>query len=188
MALKKEKINELYEEIELNDGINGEIVNGEIIFKKENISVKRKLIPLIDVKIEGNKIIMSSKKSTKRERKVFGSMRAHFKNIIEGLKKPFVYKLQSGSVHFPMTLKIEKDKNELHIKNFLGEKKDRIIKLHPDVEIKIDKDIIELKSADIEKAGMVAANIEKGTKIRNRDRRVFQDGIYIIDKPGRSYL
>ncbi|MEK6830637.1 MAG: 50S ribosomal protein L6, partial [Nanoarchaeota archaeon] len=70
----------------------------------------------------------------------------------------------------------------------LGEKKDRRIKLLPNVEVKLDKDVIELKSFDIEKAGQSATNIEKGTKVRNKDRRVYQDGIFIIEKPGRSYL
>ena len=105
--------------------------------------------------------------------------------MIKGLDEGFQYKLQVASVHFPMSVKVEND--ELVVSNFLGEKKDRRIKLVKGVDVKVDKDIIEIQSIDIEKAGQCAANIEKGTKVRNKDRRIFQDGIFIVEKPGRKF-
>ena len=177
-------MNNLAEEIEIPSGISASIENNELILSKDGKKVRRKMISPIEAKIDGNKIIVSSKKSGKKEKKVFGSMKAHIRNMILGLNEGFIYKLQAVSVHFPITLKIEN--NQLHVKNFLGEKKDRVIELVDGVEVNINKDIIELESADIEKAGSVAANIEKGTKVRKRDRRIFQDGIFITEKPGRK--
>ena len=55
------------------------------------------------------------------------------------------------------------------------------------VEVKVDKENIEIKSDNIERAGQSAANIEKGTKVRNKDRRIYQDGIFITEKPGRIF-
>ena len=39
-----------------------------------------------------------------------------------------------------------------------------------------------LTGVDKEKVGNSAANIEHATRIRNRDPRVFQDGIYIVER------
>jgi large subunit ribosomal protein L6 len=118
---------------------------------------------------------------------MIGTVTAHIKNMIKGLTKKFKYKLQISNVHFPMTVTLDKSKNELVIKNFLGEKKERRIKIAKEVEVKVNKEEIEIESISIEKAGQCAANIEKGTKVRNKDRRIFQDGIFITEKPGRIF-
>jgi len=179
---------DLHEEIEIPEGISVVIENHEIIMKKDSDELKRKLNVMIDVRIEGEKIIIEVKKATKTEKKIFGTTKAHIKNMIKGLSEKFKYKLQAASVHFPMTVSVDKSKNELTIKNFLGENTDRIIKLVPGVDVKVNKDIIEIESVDIEKAGQCAANIEKGARVKGKDRRVYQDGIYIIEKPGRVFL
>jgi len=53
-------------------------------------------------------------------------------------------------------------------------------------EVKIEEQIIIVESPDLELAGQTAASIEKLCKITNRDRRIFQDGIYIYEKPGKK--
>ncbi len=183
--MKNEK---LEAEIEIPSGININVHESEIVFSKDGNEIKRKLNPMIKVKVEGEKIKITSEKSTKREKKNFGSVKSHIKNAIEGLNNPWKYRLQIATVHFPTTASLDKANNEFVLKNFLGEKKDRKVKLIDGVDIKINKDIIELTSVDVEKAGQTAANLEKLTKIRNRDRRIFQDGIFIIEKPGREFI
>ena len=44
----------------------------------------------------------------------------------------------------------------------------------------------KVSSVDKELAGQVAANFETATKVPMKDRRVFQDGIFIINKAGRE--
>jgi len=189
MTQEKEiKQKNLREEIEIPEGMNANIEENEIIIKKDSNELKRKLSRLVKIKIEDKKIILEVKKLTKKEKKMFGTMKAHIKNMIQGLQEAFKYKLQISNVHFPMTVKVDDAKNELIVNNFLGEKTDRIIKLVPGVSVKADKEFIEIESIDKEKAGQCAANIEKGTKPKNKDRRVYQDGIYIIEKPGRQIL
>lgn len=180
---------DLREEIIIPEGITANIEDNIIIMKKENNENIKKLNAKIDIQIKENKIILESIKSTKREKKIFGTLKAHINNMIKGLTEKFKYKLEISNVHFPMSVKIDESKNELTINNFLGEKKDRVIKLIPEVSVKlVGKEYIEVEHWDIEKAGQCAANIEKGAKPKNKDRRIFQDGIYIIEKPRRTFL
>ena len=186
METKEKQI--LREEIEFPQEITTSLEDNKIIMKKDSDELQRKLNLLVDIKLEGNKIILDSKKASKREKKMFGTMKAHINNMIKGLTEGFKYKLQIANVHFPMNVSHNKENNEIIIKNFLGEKQDRIVKLVEGVDVKIDKETIELESIDIEKAGQCAANIEKGARVRNKDRRIFQDGIFIIEKPRRKFL
>ena len=175
-------------EIEVPGAIHIKHEGSVLHLKHGEKETTRILHPLIIVSIEGNKIILTSRKNRKVEKRIMGTFVAHIKNMIEGLEKDFMYKLQVVNVHFPMTVTYDKAKHELVVKNFLGEKNDRRITLASGVNVKVNKDIIEVESHDIEKAGQTATSIEKGTRVRNKDRRIYQDGIFIIEKPGRSYL
>ncbi len=173
---------EIKRTIEIPEGMEVEIKLTEIVVKKNGKQMNKK-IPFskkITVTKEGSVIKIASKTPTKRESALAGTIEAHIANAIAGLEKEYVYKLEICNVHFPMNVKI--DNNKIIIKNFLGEKQDRVANILKDVEASLKGNIIELKSFDKDSVGQSAANIEMATKVRNRDRRVFQDGIYITEK------
>jgi large subunit ribosomal protein L6 len=166
------------------NGIICEISEGKITFKKDSNEYSKDFnLPKTELNLEGQELTVSCKKGNKLDYKNILSLCAHLRNIISGLENPFEYKLESCNVHFPMSLKIEQDK--LEISNFLGEKVKRYAEILPSVKVDIKGNNITITSIDIESAGQTAANFEKATKVKGRDNRIFQDGIYITEKPSK---
>ena len=170
--------------VPLNEGININIDNKRVTLSKGDVTLAREYpVALITFKQDKNEIIVTGNTSNAKVRAVVGTFGAHLKNMQKGLEEPFVYKLKITSVHFPMTSKLEG--NNFELKNFLGGKKIRKAEIPQGVDVKINGDIIELSSRDIELIGMTATRMELLTRVTKRDRRVFQDGIFIIEKAGK---
>ena len=176
---------EIIQKIEIPKGIEAELKDSELIIKGPKGENKRTFkTDKIKFEKKDNYIILENKKSTKREKEQINTIAAHIKNMIKGVTEGFTYKLKICTSHFPVSTEI-KDK-EIYIKNFLGEKIPRIIKVPEGVEVDIQKENIIVSSTNKEKAGQAAANFENATRIKGRDRRIFQDGIYIINKCGKE--
>src|SRR5579863_6491125 len=105
---------------------------------------------------------------------------SHLKNLVAGVTVGFEAKMKAVAAHFPMKVSV-KD-STLVIENFLGEKHPRTAPLVPGVEAQVDGEFVVLKGSDVEQVGQSCANIERATKIRDYDPRVFQDGIYIVER------
>lgn len=181
----KMKIEKIEKSIEFPEGITATIEGRRISIQGEKGKVDRLWKnPKINATIENNKIILLAKKATNREKKDLFTLVAHIKNIITGVTEGHTYKLKICSGHFPMNVSISN--NTISVKNFLGEKIPRVYAIKEGADVKIDGDIITIESCNKEIAGDVAACIERLTRITNRDRRIFQDGIYIIIKDGKE--
>lgn len=171
--------------IEIPHGVEVKIDENRLIVKgKEGENSREFDLGKIDLEVKDNKIILSKDNSTKKEKRIMNTASRHIKNMIKGVQKKFEYRMKVCSSHFPISVKIEGNKGI--IKNFIGEKVNRETTIPKGAEVKIDKDIIIVSSTDKEIAGQTAANFENATIIKNRDRRIFQDGIYIINKPGKE--
>ncbi len=172
-------------EIELLDGVQADLQGSTLTLKGAKGEVKRNFRnTLINLKIEDNKIKLSSNKLTKREKKLAGTIKAHINNMIRGATEGHIYKLKVCSSHFPMNVSI--NNNKLTVKNFFGEKHPRIVELKSGADVKLNGSEIVIESTSKEIAGQIASSIEQLTRITNKDRRIFQDGIFIIEKDGKK--
>jgi len=176
---------EIFQTIEIPEGIEISVESNMIIVKgSQGESRKEVNLRGLDVKVEGNRFVVGCKAATKKEKKMINTVEAHIKNMIKGVQEKFEYQLKICFSHFPITAEVHGD--EITIKNFLGERASRKADIPKGAEVKVNKEIITVTSVDKEIAGQAAANIERATKIRKRDLRVFQDGIFIINKAGKE--
>lgn len=175
---------DIEKKIEIPQDVEAKQETNTIIIKGPKGEIQRTFkIPNVEINVKGKEITLKSKKATRIAGKNLFTTIAHIKNMIHGVKNLYTYKLKICNSHFPMNVTI--NGNKLIIKNFLGEKYPRELILSDKVKAKVNGDQIILESPDIEEAGKTASNIEQRARITGRDRRIFQDGIYIIEKGQR---
>ena len=179
------KLAELKKEIELPSGIQVKIDGGAVIVKGPKGENSRIFTyPRMKMSVLDNKIILSVRKADKKDKTMLGTFNAHVRNLVRGVEEGFTYKLKICSGHFPMSVKAEN--STVVISNFMGEKLSRKAKILPEVQVTIQGDIITLTGPNKEMVGQSAANIELATRRTGFDKRIFQDGCYIIEKAGRG--
>lgn len=172
-------------EIESPEGINVTMEPNTLIIKGPKGEIKKNFIdPTIIMEIQDNKIIFNVKKFTKRQKTMIGTYRSHIKNMFKGVTKGHEYKLKICSGHFPMNVSC--NNNIFQIKNLFGEKIPRTLNISKDVELVIEGDFITITGLDKNIVSQTAASIEQLTKRTSFDRRIFQDGIYIVNKDGKE--
>lgn len=176
---------EIFQKIEIPEGVEVN-VEGNVLIVRGKEGENRRAFNTVGLTFEkkGSEIVLGNEKSTKKEKKIINTIAAHIRNMIKGVQEKFEYKLKICFSHFPITVEVKG--NEAMIKNFLGEKAPRLVKIPAGVEVEVDREVIIIKSSDKELAGITAANFEQAARITRRDRRVFQDGIYITEKAGRE--
>ena len=135
----------------------------------------------IDLFKEGNDLVVRVDLPRRKQRALAGTWNAHLGNMIKGVNDGFTYNLKAFYSHFPMTLAVKGD--TFTVNNYFGERVPRTAKILTDVSVKVsNKTEITVTGIDKELVGQTAANIERCTTVKNRDRRVFQDGIYLLNK------
>jgi len=133
------------------------------------------------IEVEDKKVRVYTTFPKKTYKAMVSTFAGHIENLITGVKSGFEYRLKVVYAHFPIKLRVEG--REVIIENFLGEKHPRRAKIVGRAEVEIRGQDVYVRGVDIEECGQTAANLEQATKIRRKDPRVFQDGIYIVKKP-----
>ena len=178
------RIAEIKEEITIPDNVEITLENNNLTVKGENGALSRVFSHTkINLKINGNIIEVKCKSPKRKEKALIGTFVAHINNMVRGVNEEFEYKMKTVFSHFPIKTSVEG--NEFVIQNFLGERSPRKAKILEGVTVETKGDDTTVKGIDKEKVGQTAANIERATKVKKRDIRVFQDGVYRISRGGK---
>lgn len=171
------------EEVVAPDGVEVAVEGFTVRVRGPKGEIQRSFSYAKNIKIvlkNGRVIVLETFFANKRIKAQLYSIRAHIENMIRGVTRGWRYKLKIVSSHFPVTARVSN--NEVLIDNFLGERAPRRAKILENVSVRIEgKDII-VEGIDLEAVAQTAANIELATKIKDKDRRVFVDGIYIYER------
>merc|ERR1712130_60624 len=86
---------------------------------------------------------------------------------------------------FPINCAITEGGTLIEVRNFLGEKFIRKVRMHPGVTVensKGQKDELIVQGNSIEAVSQSAALIQQSTTVKNKDIRKFLDGLYVSEK------
>jgi len=110
---------------------------------------------------------------------------SHVQNMIKGVTSGFEYKMRAVYAHFPINCVTSEKNTVIEIRNFLGEKFIRKVKMMKGVTVvnsTAQKDELILTGNDLEAVSQSAAFIQQSVKVKNKDIRKFLDGIYVSEK------
>ena len=173
------------EKVAIPSGVRVTVEGGVITVASMDTKLTRRLHhPRVAIKASKDEITVRCELPNRREKALVGTFASHIRNLIAGVTQGFRCEMKIVYSHFPMKL-IVKDRR-LVIENFLGEKYPRKANIMGVTKVEPKGDQVFLTGPSIEDVGQTAANIERATKIRNLDPRVFQDGVYIVVKPGEA--
>jgi len=172
-------------EIEIPDDVTAEVDHLDLTVEGPEGSVTRRLwYPDVDVSVSDDAVVVESDAEDAKTNSTVGTFESHVENMFHGVTEGWEYKLEVHYSHFPMQVDVEGD--EVVIQNFLGEKAARRTQIRGDTDVEVDGEDVTLSGPSIEDVGQTAADIEQLTRVTDKDTRVFQDGVYIVEKPAKG--
>jgi len=173
------------EQLDIPDGVEVTLEGGhQIRVKGSNGDITKDFSH-----VRGIKVSINNKKITFATNFPKGGTLALIKTVLSiinglilGVQINYKYVSKICYSHFPCSVKVD-DKNRIvFIENFLGERAPRKANYPDNVKVKVDGDDIYFIGPDKEALGQAAANVKRACRIRKKDPRVFQDGVYLYKK------
>jgi large subunit ribosomal protein L6 len=172
-------------EIQLPEEVSAETEGFDLTVEGPNGSVTRRLwYPDVSVTVEDGVVVIESDEDNAKTTATMGTFESHIQNMLHGVTEGWEYRMEVFYSHFPMQVRVEGE--EIVIENFLGERAPRRTAVRGDTEVDIDGEELVLRGPDKEAVGQTAADIEQMTRVTDKDQRIFQDGVYITEKPSKG--
>ncbi len=138
-----------------------------------------KKIP-VEMSVSGNKVSIKAINSRKKYYAIANTALSLVRNLCDGVINGYTVKMKIVYAHFPITVKT-KDKLVL-VENFQGERAPRVAKIHGATKVTSKGDEVTVTGPVLNDVTQTAAEIQAMTQVKNKDHRVFLDGIYQYHK------
>lgn len=169
-------------EIPLPDDVDATVDGLDLRVDGPNGTVEKRLwYPDIEVRVDDDAVVLETEATDRATSATLGTFESHVENMLFGVTEGWEYQMKAVYSHFPMQVNVRE--GEIVVENFLGERSPRKTPIRGDTEVEIDGEEIVLRGADKEAVGQTAAGLEQLTRVTGKDIRVFQDGVYITEKP-----
>lgn len=133
------------------------------------------------IAVEGNRITIKPYGTRKRDLAVTHTARSIIESMVKGVEKGYTYKLKIIFAHFPISVKVKG--KEVNVDNFFGERSPRVSRIIGDAtKVNVVGEDVVVHGPSLEDVSQTAANIELSTRIKDKDQRVFLDGLYIYSR------
>ncbi len=157
--------------MEIPQGINVRVDGRKVVVKGPQGEVQKTLAKGTSVKVSGSSLEVES-----ADKAISGTSEALIRGMIEGASKGYTRNMKLLHAHFPISIEVKG--SEITIKNFLGEKMPRKTVLVGNTKVQAKGQAVTISGPDKEAVGQTLANIRTAMRIKDKDGRVFQDGIY----------
>ncbi|MDW0120459.1 MAG: 50S ribosomal protein L6 [Nitrososphaeraceae archaeon] len=168
--------------LEIPDGISVSLEERVISVKGKLGTIKKDFTKLpAFLTIENNIVKIEPYGTRRKDFAISKTAQSIINNMIKGVQNGYKYRMKIVFAHFPITVKIKDGK--VHVENFFGERKARISNIVGDsTKVAIEGDDIVITGPHLEHVSQTAANIELSTRVKNKDQRVFLDGVYVYSR------
>lgn len=139
----------------------------------------------IELRVVGKEVMAKLFWANRAQASCLRTVTSHIENMIKGVTVGFKYKMRLVYAHFPISVNIEEDGKKVELRNYLGQKLVRTVKMYDGVSIIKSgdvKDELVLEGNDIENVSQSAANIQQIARTCDKDIRKFLDGVYVSER------
>ena len=138
-----------------------------------------KKIP-VDISISDGKVSLKAVGTRNKNYAIMNTARSIIRNLCEGVIEGYTVKMKIVFSHFPITVKA--DEKTVLIENFQGERAARKTKIWGKTKVVPKGDDVIITGHVLTDVTQTAAEIENNSRVKNKDHRVFLDGIYKFEK------
>ena len=159
--------------INVPEGVTVSVNGNDVTVKGPNGEVSKSFSKLVSIKVDGQAVAVTARKNA-----LVNTVESIISSMAKGVTEGYKREMKLLYSHFPISVEVKG--NEIAIKNFLGEKYPRKTYVAGNCKVEIKGQNVTVSGSDKQAVGQTIANMKSAMKIKEKDGRIFQDGIYEV--------